>query len=88
MVEASQIVETTKVVETQGTATVAVRITVEAANEPAVNVEAVVERWLRGRYRSEEAKRDIEFEEAAQIDVKLEMLNETCLIEAERDIEE
>ena len=31
MVEASQIVETTKVVETQGTATVAVRIRVEAA---------------------------------------------------------
>ena len=50
MVEASQIVETTKVVENQGTATVAGRITEEAANEPAVNVEAVVERFLRDRY--------------------------------------
>ena len=69
------------VVETQGTATVAVRITVEAANEPAVNVEAVVERWLRGRYRSEEAKRDIEFEEAAQIDAKLERLREIFEVE-------
>ena len=33
-----------------GTVTVAVRFTVEAANEPAVNVEYVVERLLRDRY--------------------------------------
>ena len=40
VVKASQIVGTAKVV----------RITVEAANEPSVNVEAVVERLLRDRY--------------------------------------
>ena len=52
-------------------------ITVEAANEPAVNVEAVVKRLLRDIFESEEpAQRDpepeqlkeiFEFEEAAQM---------------------
>ena len=55
--EASQIVGAAG---DSGTVTVAVRFTVEAANEPAVNVEAVVERLLRDRYRSGVANRNIE----------------------------
>ncbi len=35
-----------KQTRTEGAAKVAVRITVEAENEPSVNVEAVVKRWL------------------------------------------
>ena len=41
--------------ETPGAAKVAVRITVAAANEPTVNVEALVERLLRDIFESEEA---------------------------------
>ena len=53
--------------ETPGAAKVAARITVEAANEPAVNVEALVDRLLRDIFESEEA---------AQIDPEPEQLNE------------
>ena len=49
-----------------GAAKVGARITVEAANEPAVNVEAVVEILLRDIF---------EFEEAAQKDPEQEQLN-------------
>ena len=45
-VEASQITGAAKVAETPGSAKVAARITVEAANEPAVNGESVVKRLL------------------------------------------
>ena len=61
-----------------GAAKVGARITVEAANEPAVNVEAVVESLLRDIFEFEEAAQKdpepeqlnkiIEFKEAAQID--------------------
>ena len=61
-------------------------ITVEVANEPAVNVEAFVGRLLRDIFESEEAaQRDpepeqlneiFEVEEAAQIDPEPEQLNE------------
>ena len=43
----SWVVRTAKVAETLGAAKVAPRITVEAPNGPAVNVEAVVKRLLR-----------------------------------------
>ena len=65
---------------------VAARITVEVANEPAVSVETVVERFLRDIFKSKEAvQRDseseqlngiFEVEEDAQIDPKPEQLNE------------
>ena len=79
--EASQIVGAAKVAETLGTAKVAdtpvtsevaARITVEAANEPAVNVETVVERLLTDIF---------EVEEAAQINPDLEQLNDICKVE-------
>ena len=50
-----------------GAAKVGARITVEAANEPAVILEAVVESLLRDIF---------EFEEAAQKDPEPEQLNE------------
>ena len=50
-----------------GAAKVAARITVEAENEPSVNVEAVVERLLRDIF---------EFEEASQRDSEPKQLNE------------
>ena len=46
-VEASPIVRTANAGKTPGAAKVATRITVEAANGPAVNVEVVVEGLLR-----------------------------------------
>ena len=46
---------TAKVAETLGAAKVAAGITVESANEPEVNVEAVVERLQRDIFESEEA---------------------------------
>ena len=51
-VEAYQITGAAKVAETLEAAKVAARITVEAANEPAVNVEAVVEKLLRDIFAS------------------------------------
>ena len=85
-VEASQIVGAAKASETPWAAQVIVRITVEAANEPADNVEAVVERLIGDIFKSEEAaewdpepevlNKIFEVEEAAQIDPEPEHLNE------------
>ena len=63
-----------------GAAKVAARITVEAENEPSVNVEAVVERLLRDIF---------EFEEAAQRDSEPKQLNEIFKVgeAAQRDPE-
>ena len=96
-VEASQNTGVAKVVETPGSTKVTAKITVEAANEPAVNVEAVVERLLGDIFESKEAaQRDpepeqlnkiFEAEEASQIDPDLEQLNEIFEVEkaAHRD---
>ena len=75
-------------------------ITVEAANEPAVNLEAVVERLLEDLFESEEAaQRDpepeqlnkiFEVEETAQRDLEPKQLNEIFELgeAAQRDFEQ
>ena len=65
-----RVVRTAIVVEILRAAKVATRITVEAANGPAVNVEAVVKRFLRGIF---------EVEEAAMTDPEQEQLNHDFL---------
>ena len=75
--------------ETPGSTKVTAKITVEAANEPAVNEEEVVERFLRDIFESKEAAhRDpepeqrneiFELKEAAHIDP--DPLNEMFKVE-------